>query len=305
MGRWGRFVNAAGRGWPLKNAPVNKGESVMERIKDNIFVETHFLGCNPAFVVTGAGIVLIDTPQKPGDAFHWKKEIEKHGEVAFIINTDHHQDHAIGNYYFEGDIIMHEGTRERLLEDGMMERSKNWVTLMEPNSGFLMDHYFIRLPKITYRDKMTLYLGGEIFELIHITSHTRDETLVYMPQKGVLFTGDTLCTNGLPGLNESYPQEWLNALKFMEELDFELLVPGHGDMGNKDSVKAFREELSNLYGRVIEQIKKGVSREQIITQTRYPDTVHARYPSEFSNTFRRLMENSIGRLYDEWTKANT
>ena len=82
-------------------------------------------------------------------------------------------------------------------------------------------------------------------------------------------------------------------------------IPGHGDMGNKDSVKAFREELSTLYGRVVEQIKKGVSREQIIRETRYPDTVHARYPSEFSNTFRSLMENSIGRLYDEWTKANS
>lgn len=47
----------------------------MERIKDNIYVETEFLGCNPSFVVTSNGIVMIDVPGlRPLEALKWKKE---------------------------------------------------------------------------------------------------------------------------------------------------------------------------------------------------------------------------------------
>lgn len=270
----------------------------MEKVKDNIFVETGFLGCNPSFVLTSGGIVLIDTPQKPDEAFRWRKEISNYGNIALIINTDHHQDHAIGNYFIEGDIVMHEGTKERLLQENMIQLFKDWVKRMEPRSAFLMDHYFPRHPKFTYTDKMSVYLGGEVFELIHVTSHTQDETIVYMPRKKVLFTGDTLCTNGLPGLHESYPKEWLNALESLEELDFEVLVPGHGEIGNKRSLSRFRNELGNLFERVEEQIRQGLGKEEIVRETRYEDTVHADYPPEFSETFDQMIKKSVARVYD-------
>ena len=51
----------------------------MERIKDTIYVETEFLGCNPSFIITLDGIVMIDAPQKPQEAFKWKKEIQNPG----------------------------------------------------------------------------------------------------------------------------------------------------------------------------------------------------------------------------------
>jgi glyoxylase-like metal-dependent hydrolase (beta-lactamase superfamily II) len=277
----------------------------VEKIKGNIYVETNYLGCNPSFVVTSNGIVMIDTPQKPAEAFRWRKEVLKYGEVAFIINTDHHQDHALGNYYFDGDIIMHEGTKKKLLAKKTIERFRDWVKLMEPQSGFLMDDYFVRMPKITYSDRMTVYLGGEVFELIHITSHTQDETIVYMPFKKVLFTGDTLCTNGIPGLHESFPGDWLNALEFLDGLNFEVLVPGHGKIGSKDSVRQFRKELGLQFNRVREGIRKGFTKHEIVGAVKYEDTVHAKYPPEFSDIFDRLMRESIGRVYDELMRIGT
>ena len=271
----------------------------MEKIKDNIYTETDFLGCNPSFVITSSGIVMIDTPQKPLEAFKWRKEIQKYGDVVYIINTDHHQDHALGNYYFNGDIIMHEGTMKMLLSEDRIELCRNWVKLMEPQAEFLMDHYFVKKPTLTYTRKINIYLGEEIFELIHITSHTKVETIVFMPRKKVLFAGDTVCTNGIPGLHESYPKEWLHALKFVEELDFEVLVPGHGKIGNKDSVKQFHRELSMLIKRVEEKGAKGLDRDEVIKEVRYEDTVHLKYPPEFSEFFDNFMDMSIGRLYDE------
>ena len=98
----------------------------MEKIKDNIYVETEYLGCNPSFVVTSDGIVMIDTPGlRPRDAFEWKRKMEAFGHVAYLINTDHHWDHTFGNYFFSGDIIMHEGTMEKLLDQDINEAFKN------------------------------------------------------------------------------------------------------------------------------------------------------------------------------------
>jgi cyclase len=270
------------------------GKLNMEKIKDNIYVETGFLGCNPSFVVTSNGIIIIDTPQRPSEAFKWRKEIQTFGEIAYIINTDHHADHAVGNYYFDADIIMHETTAKRL----DAERFRDWLRLIEPQAESVVDHYFVKKPKFTFSERMNLYIGEDVFELMHVKSHTEDETLIYMPKKKVLFAGDTVCTNALPSLRESYPLEWLECLQKIEELDFEVLVPGHGKIGDKNSVRWFRKELSTLINSVRERIDRGVSRDEIIRELRYEDVVHSKYPASFSAHFDQNMNKNIGRLYD-------
>ena len=79
----------------------------MEKISDNVYVETGFDGCNVGFVVTEGGVVMIDTPQIPSDAMDWREVIKKHGPVRYLINTEPHIDHFTGNTFFEGTIIGH------------------------------------------------------------------------------------------------------------------------------------------------------------------------------------------------------
>lgn len=277
----------------------------MERIKENIFVETEFLGCNPSFVVTKEGVVMIDTPQKPDEAFRWRKEIQKYGDISYIINTDHHQDHAIGNYYFEGDVITHEGTTKRLLAEGRADLCRQWVSRIDPQFGPLVENYSIRRPKFSYSERMSLCLGDDLFELIHVESHTQDETLVYMPRQKVLFAGDTVCTKQIPSLHESYPLSWLKALEWVETLDFDMLVPGHGEIGDKEAFREFRHEFSEMIKRAQEKIEKGCSREELIGEMKYEDTVHSQYPPSFAEHFSSNMKKNIGRLYDELMKAKT
>jgi cyclase len=276
----------------------------MEKIGDHIYVETEFVGCNPAFVVTSAGIVMIDTPQKPEEAFRWRKQIQRYGEIIYIINTDHHQDHALGNYYFSGDLVMHEGTKKKIDAPDRIEKCKEWIRRMDPQSGSIIDPYFTKPPRFTYTDRMRICLGEDLFELIHVTSHTEDETLVYLPSQKVLFTGDTVCTNGIPSLFQSYPLEWLNALSLIETLDFDVLVPGHGKIGNRESVREFEGKLRALIQRTQERIDRGVPKEAIVREMRYEDAVHAKYPPAFSEYFDHHMNENIERLYDYLTRKS-
>ncbi len=274
----------------------------MEEIRESIYTETEFLGCNPSFVITSEGIVMIDAPQRPEEAFRWRKEIAKFGKITYLINTDHHRDHAIGDYYFGAETIMHEGTMKKLSAPDYVERCRDWIKLLDPQAGSVIDSYFVRKPRFTYTSKMSIYLGRDVFELIHVRSHTEDETLVYMPRKKVLFTGDTVCTNAIPSLYESYPLDWLEALKLIETLDFEVLVPGHGKVGNRDSLRQFQNELSGLIARAQEKIDQGLSREEMIEEIKYEDIVHRKYPPSVSGHFEQNMKLNIGRLYDSLIK---
>jgi glyoxylase-like metal-dependent hydrolase (beta-lactamase superfamily II) len=75
---------------------------MIREIATDIFVETNFHGANVAYVRTDEGVILIDTPMLPKEARQWRAEIEKKTgqQIIYIINTDHHRAHVIGNQFF-------------------------------------------------------------------------------------------------------------------------------------------------------------------------------------------------------------
>ena len=272
----------------------------MEKIKDRVYVETGFLGCNPSFVVTKEGVVMIDTPQQPMEAFRWRKVVQEFGKVLYVINTDHHFDHCLGNFYFDADLIMHQGTARRLRAAERVQKCKDWIRMLDPSAGHLIENYCIRRPFVSYESKMTLFVGGEIFELIHVTSHTEDETLIYLPNLKVLITGDTVCTCGIPSTYESYPVQWLDAVREIHGLDFDVVVPGHGEIGDRQSVKTFQAQFGGLVETVRQRIKAGDKRDSIINEIKFEDIVHSKYPPSFSGVFGPgRMSINIGRIYDQ------
>src|SRR5918999_4869589 len=89
-------------------------ESVMRRVSGNVYAEFYYWGCNPGFLVTGDGVVMIDTPQQPIDAVRWRERLLEHGPIRYLVNTEPHIDHIAGNAYFPGvEVIGQVGLQER------------------------------------------------------------------------------------------------------------------------------------------------------------------------------------------------
>ena len=86
----------------------------MENVTPTIFTETKVRGCNPSFVVTSDGVVIIDTPQLPTKAVEMREMAESYGTLRYLINTEHHMDHWLCNSLFDGDIVSHEATRNTM-----------------------------------------------------------------------------------------------------------------------------------------------------------------------------------------------
>ena len=89
----------------------------MENVTPNVRTETGIRGCNPSFVTTSDGVVVIDTPQLPTRAVAMRAEAESHGPIRYVVNTEHHVDHIFGNYYFKGagQVIHHQGVYDNFM----------------------------------------------------------------------------------------------------------------------------------------------------------------------------------------------
>jgi hypothetical protein len=74
----------------------------MQQLNDRVHTETTVRGCNPSFVITSAGTVVIDTPQLPTRAVAMRKEVEPHGPIRYLINIEHHVDRIFANHWFPG-----------------------------------------------------------------------------------------------------------------------------------------------------------------------------------------------------------
>jgi cyclase len=267
----------------------------MQRITANVYAETRFRGCNPGFVVTSVGIVMIDTPYRPSDAIAWREEVMKKGEVRYLINTEPHGDHYTGNYFFPGTVIAQDGVREALKAvsvNQILER----VAELDPQGMSLMAGYQLRPPTITFSKKLTLYLGSHTFELIHLPGHTAAEIGVYIPEERVIFTGDNVFHRVQAFLHESHPVEWLASLERIGELDIVCIVPGHGEVCDKSylpEMAAFIREWIEVVRKAVEQ---GMTKQQAMESISFLD----RYPMDIGLESRAkdVQRMNVDRLYE-------
>jgi cyclase len=271
----------------------------MEKVTENVYAELGFNGCNVSFVVTKQGVVMVDTPQIPSEAIQWRDEIEKHGPVRYLINSEPHGDHYSGNYFFNGTIIGHEGVREAILK-ASMEQMKERVQTLAPDDLALLEWFTFRPPSITFRNHLTLFLGDHTFHLMNLPGHTPFQTVVFIPEEQVVVTSDNVIGQGSPFFPpDAMPFEWLESLRRMQELAANVFIPGHGEICNRDYLK---EMIAMVQGR-IDTVQEAIDKEMTLKKALDKVTFKDKYPPassspEMVERFRRI---SIERLFEVLT----
>ena len=267
----------------------------MQKITDNVYAETEFRGCNPGFVVTREGVVMIDTPQMPADAIKWRDEIAKHGPVKYLINTEPHGDHFTGNYFFEGTVVAHEGTREAILA-ASVEQLKERIEQAAPESLPLLEGYSYRPPAITLSERLTLYVGDHTFQLIHHPGHTPYQVAVFIPEERVVFTSDNIFYKVQAFLHQALPYEWLESLKQLQELEADVLVPGHGNICDRSYIPEMSAFIQDWINAVSAAIDQGMSLEEAQEKISFLD----RYPADvgIESMMKEVQRWNVARLYE-------
>ncbi len=275
----------------------------MQKVTENVYAETGFRGCNPGFVVTKDGVVMIDTPQMPADAIKWRDEIAKYGTVRYLINTEPHGDHFTGNYFFKGTVVAHEGTREAILASSV-EQLKERLKQTAPESLPLMRRFSFRPPTITLSERLTLYLGNHTFHLINLPGHTPYQVAVFIPEERVVFTADNVFCRVKTYLQQAVPYEWLDSLKRIQELEADVLVPGHGSICDRSYIPEMSAIIQAWIDAVTTAIKQGLSLEE--TQEKIPLSVDRYLPEAGGEPMaRQIQRMNVTRLYEVLKTLNS
>jgi glyoxylase-like metal-dependent hydrolase (beta-lactamase superfamily II) len=246
----------------------------MRRVGPHSFTEIYFAGCNPSFIETSDGYVMIDSPQQPIDAVRWHEMMEEKAPIRYLINTEPHGDHISGNAYFpKVTVVGHEKLKEcfeRYLNAfGSLEEKRERLKSQDPDSVFLMGHPDYppsNPPTLTYTDELTLQVGNHHFHIIHHPGHTAPQTSIYVPEEGVVFTGDNIFHKCRSWLQECDPWEWLAALHKIGSLDAEVIVPGHGEQCSKAYLKEQAQIIENWIGLVERFVDRGISADDALKQ---------------------------------------
>ena len=210
---------------------------------------------NTTFIITKEGVIVIDTRPTPAEARKVLAEIRKLTAlpIVYTINTHYHGDHTFGNQVFKNSktIIAHKNVRNKLIESGQKHLSL-FKTFGLPG----IDEVEITPPNITYEKEMEIWLGEYRLQLLyHGKGHTDGDTIIYIDQLRTVITGDLVFNKKIPYTADSYIDDWIDSLKYIELLKNETVIPGHGPIGERTTIISMKHYLMNLKELVLAQLK--------------------------------------------------
>lgn len=277
---------------------------MVREIASNVFLETRLHGANVAFLVTGEGVILIDTPMLPNQARQWLSEIQQRTDqpILYIINTDHHRAHVIGNQFFPmATVIAHEHAWKEMKSYGDSFRTRliNMYRERIPEAvAEWRKHLEIIKPEITFTGRTILYKGDKEIHLIPVGGHTLATTVVYLPREKLLFTGDVVITDRPPFLSQGNTKEWLKALSYLRRLHYQVLIPGHGEPTGKEATENMSRYLRLVRRQVRQAYQAGMTKAETARSLSHLIRYWPIPPEEKPKADRRF-KSGLGRVWNE------
>jgi glyoxylase-like metal-dependent hydrolase (beta-lactamase superfamily II) len=242
---------------------MSKVEIQTEKLSDHVYMMTG-AGGNLGVSVGDDGVFLIDS-QFAALTPKIQAAIAKLSAkpVRFMLNTHWHFDHTGGNENLGkagAVIVAQENVRKRLSSEGFIAFF-GMKTKAEPP---------IALPIVTFTRDASFHLNGEDIRAAHApNAHTDGDTVVHFTQSNVTHMGDTFFNGLYPFIDTSSGGSVAGVLAAVDrELktagDKTKIIPGHGPLGTKADLKAYRDMLAAVSGRVAAQIKQGKKLEEVV-----------------------------------------
>jgi len=238
----------------------DKVKIVAEKVTNQIYMLKGSGGNIGLFIGEDAVFMIDDqfAPLTPKILEAIKKITSK--KVSYLINTHWHGDHAGGNENMgkEGALIFaQENVRKRM---STPTKRGNRTIPASPK---------IALPVITFDKDISFHLNGDDVLVTHIHhAHTDGDALIYFANNNVLHTGDSFFQGKFPyidlnsgGSIDGYIEGIQKMILITDENT--KIIPGHGNVASKADLKIYLKMLTTLKERVLVEIKKGKTLEDV------------------------------------------
>ncbi len=267
---------------PVPSGPAYKFQQLQPGIYSALGTGVLNVGANSAVIVNANDVLVVDSHITPEAARVMLSEIKTITEkpVRFLVNTHFHFDHTDGNQVFGPEVAIfgHEFTRAKLAGDFLHEpifvnsvaalpkqiadtearaaveqdpaakaRLEQQVRVQRAYQEQLKEIQPVP-PNVTFAQTMTLIRDGREIRLLFFgRGHTGGDVVVYLPKERVVCTGDLL-VNGIANLVDGFVNEWPDALDKLAALDFDDVIPGHGEpFKGKERIGYFQAYLRDLW----------------------------------------------------------
>jgi glyoxylase-like metal-dependent hydrolase (beta-lactamase superfamily II) len=248
---------------------------------------------NSGVIATSEGVIVLDAlnSEVVGRAERNAIEDTIRQPVRVLVSSSFHNNYSKGNLAY-ADVwkIGHENYRADLLD--LMQREK--APAEEQKS---------RLPNQTYRERVTLHLGGKEIQILYVgRAHTRGDSIIYVPQDRIVYLSELFFANQFLFINDGYGLDWLKALDAVEGLGADVFVPGHGPIPadpkeTRQELRRFRQMLVDVRDAVQKEIARGATEDQAVATIRWPQYEKMQsYDAQRETAVRRLYQQLTGTL---------
>jgi cyclase len=215
-----------------------------------------FGGSNNIWVVFEDYVVVIDAnfPKEAGDVIEAiKKTTDK--PIRYVFDTHHHGDHAYGNAVFakEGASVVAQTNCARLLR---IIGPKEFAEAGKGPAGRKdVAESKLKAPNLVFDDKLVLDDGTQRVEFRFMGhAHTAGDAVAYLPKHKILCTGDACVNGAFNFMGHSDSASWIRALERMEQLDVDMVCPGHGPVAGRDLF----EKQKRYFVELRDYVRKGI-----------------------------------------------
>ncbi|MGQ9723972.1 MAG: MBL fold metallo-hydrolase [Tepidimonas sp.] len=277
------------------------------KLSDNAYAYTAEGDPNTGVIVGDDAVMVIDTQATPAMAQDVIRRIREVTDkpIKYVVLSHYHAVRVLGAsaYHPEHiiasqdtyDLIAERGEQDKASEIGRFPRLFRAVESVPPG---------LTWPTITFTGQMTIWLGKLQVQLLQLgRGHTKGDTVAWLPQQKILFSGDLVEFEATPYAGDAYFKDWPQTLDRIAALQPEKLVPGRGAalqtpeqvQAGLANTKAF---ISDVYASVQEGVAAGKDLKAI-----YKDT-YARLQPKYGHwvIFDHCMPFDVTRCYDEATQ---
>jgi len=253
----------------------------------------HFMYTNGArmsgVIVTSEGVVVLDALTDEAMAKNERQLIAStiRQPVRYLISSTFHDNYTGGNVAYQDVIrIGHENYKADLLD---MMKTDNVPAAQQA----------ARLPHLTYKDRMTLQLGGKEIQILHVgKAHTRGDSIVFVPADRIVYISELFFYDRFPWMNSGY-SDWINAIDIVLNLDADIFVPGQGPANwmsdpraSRQALIRFRQILVDARDAVEREIARGATEDQAVAAVQLPQY-------QGLNGYRQQRETVVRRTYQD------
>ena len=209
--------------------------------------------------------------------------------VKFVINTHWHGDHTGGNENLGNAgalIVAHDNVRKRMSVDQFMA-ALNQKVPAAPRAA---------LPVVTFSDAVTFHINGDSVTVTHVSpAHTDGDAIVHFLKANAVHMGDVFNNTGLPFIDRSSGGSVFGIIKAADQVyamtDAQTrIVPGHGQVTDRNRLKAWRDAVSTVTERVQREVRAGKTIEQVLAM---------KVSAEFEKEWPGGHERFVRAVFDE------